>query len=62
MPCRLRIKIYEARDLPIMDSKSNLTDAYVEVRDLISWIMLLSAFCRSVFFILALRMGYVLLN
>jgi Ca2+-dependent lipid-binding protein len=32
MPCRLRVKIYEARDLPVMDRKTNLTDAYVEVQ------------------------------
>lgn len=32
MPCVLKVKIFTARDLPIMDRKSELTDAYVEVK------------------------------
>ncbi|KAK9764488.1 hypothetical protein K7432_007950 [Basidiobolus ranarum] len=32
MPCILKIKVHSARDLPVMDRKSELTDAYVEVR------------------------------
>ncbi|KAI9145612.1 hypothetical protein BKA69DRAFT_1048633 [Paraphysoderma sedebokerense] len=32
MPCILKIKIIQARDLPVMDKASELTDAYVEVR------------------------------
>jgi len=31
MPSRVKGRIYSARDLPVMDIKSNLTDAYVEV-------------------------------
>jgi hypothetical protein len=31
MPSRVKGRIYSARDLPVMDLKSNLTDAYVEV-------------------------------
>ncbi|KAF8950618.1 hypothetical protein BGZ52_001950, partial [Haplosporangium bisporale] len=32
MPCILKIKVIGARDLPVMDKASDLTDAYVEVR------------------------------
>ncbi|KAF9203563.1 hypothetical protein BGZ49_006276 [Haplosporangium sp. Z 27] len=32
MPCILKIKVVGARDLPVMDKASDLTDAYVEVR------------------------------
>ncbi|KAG0238402.1 hypothetical protein BGW42_005635 [Actinomortierella wolfii] len=32
MPCILKIKVIGARDLPVMDKASELTDAYVEVR------------------------------
>ncbi len=32
MPGRIRIKIISARNLPIMDRSSELTDAFVEVR------------------------------
>ncbi|RKP23918.1 hypothetical protein SYNPS1DRAFT_23997, partial [Syncephalis pseudoplumigaleata] len=32
MPCILKVKVLAARDLPVMDRKSELTDAYVEVR------------------------------
>ncbi|EGC37159.1 hypothetical protein DICPUDRAFT_30730 [Dictyostelium purpureum] len=32
MPCILKVKIVEARDLPIMDRSSALADAYVEIR------------------------------
>lgn len=31
MPCILKIRVVEARDLPVMDRSSELTDAYVEV-------------------------------
>jgi Ca2+-dependent lipid-binding protein len=32
MPCILKIRVIGARDLPVMDKASDLTDAYVEVR------------------------------
>ncbi|OMJ20611.1 C2 domain-containing protein 5 [Smittium culicis] len=32
MPCLLKIKVLRARNLPSMDRKSSLTDAYVEIR------------------------------
>jgi uncharacterized protein YbjQ (UPF0145 family) len=32
MPCILKIKVISARDLPIMDKASELTDAYVEIK------------------------------
>ncbi|KAF9989689.1 hypothetical protein BGZ75_005368 [Mortierella antarctica] len=32
MPCILKIRVVGARDLPVMDKASDLTDAYVEVR------------------------------
>ncbi|KAJ1658009.1 hypothetical protein IWQ61_002673 [Dispira simplex] len=32
MPCLLKIRIISARNLPVMDRKTELTDAYVEVR------------------------------
>jgi len=32
MPSRIKVKVIAARDLPVMDQASNLTDAYVEVR------------------------------
>jgi Ca2+-dependent lipid-binding protein len=32
MPCILKVKVLAARDLPVMDRKSELTDAYVEIR------------------------------
>jgi Ca2+-dependent lipid-binding protein len=32
MPCILKIRVFSARDLPVMDKASELTDAYVEVR------------------------------
>ncbi|OZJ02721.1 hypothetical protein BZG36_05105 [Bifiguratus adelaidae] len=32
MPCVLKVKINAARDLPVMDRSSELTDAYVEVK------------------------------
>ena len=32
MPSVLKIRIFEARDLPIMDRQSELTDAYVELK------------------------------
>lgn len=32
MPCRLRVKVREARGLPVMDKASESTDAYVEVK------------------------------
>ncbi len=31
MPCILKIRVIEARDLPVMDRSSELADAYVEV-------------------------------
>ena len=31
MPSILKIRVVEARDLPIMDRSSGLTDAYVEI-------------------------------
>eukprot|EP00966_Prymnesium_polylepis_P028230 653072-Prymnesium_polylepis.1 len=32
MPAAIKIRVQEARDLPIMDRATELTDAYVEVR------------------------------
>ena len=32
MPCILKIRVIRARDLPVMDKATDLTDAYVEVR------------------------------
>jgi uncharacterized protein YbjQ (UPF0145 family) len=32
MPCILKVKVVAGRDLPVMDRKSELTDAYVEIR------------------------------
>ena len=32
MPCTIKIRIHSARDLPIMDRKSKLTDAFVTIR------------------------------
>eukprot|EP00736_Rhodelphis_marinus_P014184 Rmarinus@m.29539 len=32
MPCTLKVRVIAARDLPVMDKASELTDAYVEVR------------------------------
>ena len=32
MPSTIKIKVVEARGLPIMDARSKLADAYVEVR------------------------------
>jgi hypothetical protein len=32
MPCVLKIKVIEARNLPVMDKNSELADAFVEVR------------------------------
>jgi hypothetical protein len=31
MPCQLWVSVLEARDLPVMDRASDLTDAFVEV-------------------------------
>ncbi|KAJ1914117.1 hypothetical protein IWQ60_008936 [Tieghemiomyces parasiticus] len=32
MPCILKIRVHSARNLPVMDRKTELTDAYVELR------------------------------
>jgi hypothetical protein len=32
MPVSVQVRVVEARDLPVMDSRSELTDAYVEVK------------------------------
>jgi len=32
MPCTIKLKVNEARDLPIMDRATSLADAYVEIR------------------------------
>lgn len=32
MPSTIKLRVLEARDLPIMDRKSGLADAYVEVK------------------------------
>jgi Ca2+-dependent lipid-binding protein len=32
MPCILKVRVISARDLPVMDKASELTDAYVELR------------------------------
>ena len=32
MPCVVKLKVWQARDLPVMDRKSKLTDAFVTVR------------------------------
>jgi hypothetical protein len=32
MPCVLKIKVIEARNLPVMDKNTELADAYVEVK------------------------------
>jgi len=32
MPCIVKVRVREARGLPIMDTISQLTDAFVEVR------------------------------
>ena len=31
MPTIVKLRVFEARDLPIMDSQSQLTDAYVTI-------------------------------
>lgn len=31
MPCILKVRVHEARGLPIMDKRSESTDAYIEV-------------------------------
>lgn len=31
MPCTIKIRVVEARDLPVMDRSSKLTDAYVDI-------------------------------
>ena len=33
MPGTVYVKVAEARDLPVMDKRSELTDAFVEVHD-----------------------------
>lgn len=37
MPGRLKVKVVAARDLPIMDRASDLTDAFVEV-SIYTWV------------------------
>ena len=32
MPARVRVTVHEARNLPVMDALSGLTDAYVELK------------------------------
>ena len=32
MPCIVKVRILEARDLPVMDRASELTDAYVVIK------------------------------
>lgn len=32
MPCTVKVRVIEARNLPVMDRSSDLTDAYVELR------------------------------
>jgi hypothetical protein len=36
MPCRVSGCVCAARNLPVMDVKSHLTDAYVEVNEFVS--------------------------
>jgi len=32
MPCKIKIRVISARDLPVMDTTSQLTDAFLEIR------------------------------
>ena len=32
MPAKVKVQVHEARDLPVMDSSTQLTDAYVEIK------------------------------
>lgn len=35
MPGKLKVRIIEGRDLPVMDRASDLTDAFVEVSEIV---------------------------
>ena len=38
MPAKVQVKVVAARDLPIMDRSSELTDAFVEVSARVVWV------------------------
>ena len=38
MPGIVHVKVVKARDLPVMDKRSELTDAFVEVRHTLSFL------------------------
>ena len=43
MPAKVQVKVVAARDLPIMDRSSELTDAFVEVSARMVWVVSLLA-------------------